>query len=123
MFTEKFFEVLNYEGAVAIVSWGKDEPHMVNTWNSYLTITEDERILIPAAGMTSLTNDLAVNNKVKITLATREIQGSFTLGCGFRIEGTAKFTDSGEEFYSMKERFPFLNRVLEITVTSLRQTL
>lgn len=46
--TEKFFEVIKNEGVVSIVSWGIDEPHVVNTWNSYLVITEDGKILIPA---------------------------------------------------------------------------
>lgn len=48
MLTDKFHEVLEKEGVVSIVSWGVDEPHLVNTWNSYLVVTADERILIPA---------------------------------------------------------------------------
>ncbi len=47
--SDKFHEVLKHEGVVSIMSWGV-EPHLVNTWNSYLVITEDERILIPAYG-------------------------------------------------------------------------
>ena len=35
-FPEKFYDVLNHEGVVSIVSWGENEPHVVNTWNSYL---------------------------------------------------------------------------------------
>ena len=38
---EKFYDVLQHEGVVAIVSWGNDEPHMVNTWNTYLVVTDD----------------------------------------------------------------------------------
>lgn len=48
MLSEKFYEVLGNEGIVTIVTWGKTEPHIVNEWNSYLVVTEDERILIPA---------------------------------------------------------------------------
>lgn len=34
-----------------MVSWGDStEPHIANTWNSYLVVTDDERILIPAYG-------------------------------------------------------------------------
>jgi len=47
--TDKFHEVLQYEGVVSIVSWGV-ETHVANTWNSYLVVTDDERILIPAYG-------------------------------------------------------------------------
>lgn len=123
MFTEKFFEVLNQEGVASIVSWGNDEPHIVNTWNSYLNVTKDERILIPAAGMHSVEEDLKVNNKVKITLGSKNVQGSFAMGAGFRLEGTAKFLQSGEDYEMMKSKFPFLSRVLEITVSSAMQTL
>lgn len=123
MLTEKFFEVISHEGVVSIVSWGKGEPHIVNTWNSYLTITEDKRILIPAAGMTSIQEDVKENNKVKITLGSKDVKGLFTEGAGFRLEGTANFVSSGAEFHMMMEKFPFLNKVLEITLTEVKQTL
>lgn len=123
MLTEKFFEVIKDEGVVSIVSWGKDEPHVVNTWNKYLTITKDERILIPAAGMVKTEANIKENNRVKMTLGNKNVQGHFTQGAGFKLEGTARFITSGEEYDMMKEKFPFLNRVLEITLTEVKQTL
>ena len=51
MLSEKFYDVLKNEGVVSIVSWGTGEPHIVNTWNSYLVVTSDERILVPAYAM------------------------------------------------------------------------
>ena len=51
MLTETFHEVLKHEGVVSIVSWAAGEPHIANTWNSYLVVTPDERILIPAYGV------------------------------------------------------------------------
>ncbi|MBF4806114.1 MAG: FMN-binding protein, partial [Pseudoleptotrichia goodfellowii] len=47
MFNEKFFEVLKYDGVVSIVTWGNEEPSITNTWNSYLQIKDENRILIP----------------------------------------------------------------------------
>jgi hypothetical protein len=123
MLSEKFFEVIANEGVVSIVSWGNDEPHVVNTWNSYVNITADGRLLIPAAGMRKTQKNVGFNNKVKVTLGSREVMGYKFMGTGFLIEGTAKFVESGSEFDMMKEKFPFLNRVLEITVTSQKQTL
>ncbi|CUN70485.1 MAG: pyridoxamine 5'-phosphate oxidase family protein [Sarcina ventriculi] len=123
MLTEKFFEVISHEGVVSIISWGKGEPHVANTWNSYLTITKDNKILIPAAGMVKTEANIKENNKVKMTLGSKEVQGHFTQGAGFRLEGTAKFISSGEEYDMMKEKFPFLTRVLEITLTEVKQTL
>ena len=123
MLTEKFFEVISHEGVVSIISWGKGEPHVANTWNSYLTITKDNKILIPADGMVKTEANIKENNKVKMTLGSKEVQGHFTQGAGFRLEGTAKFISSGEEYDMMKEKFPFLTRVLEITLTEVKQTL
>ena len=66
MFTEKFAEVIKNEGVVSIVSWGVDEPHMVNTWNSYIVVTADERILIPAYAMRRTEKNVNQNNRVKL---------------------------------------------------------
>lgn len=124
MLSEKFYEVLNHEGVVSITSWGTEEPHVTNTWNSYLVMQDDKRMLIPAAGMTSTEKDIAVNNNIIITLGSREVEGfNHYQGTGFRLEGTAKFLDAGAAFDEMKEKFPFLNRVLEVTISSAKQLL
>jgi hypothetical protein len=124
MLPEKFFKVLKNEGVVSIVSWGVDEPHIANTWNSYLVITPDNRILIPAYAMRRTEKNTIQNNKVKIALGSRNVLGYKDYqGTGFVIEGTAKFFESGPEYEMMKEKFSFLTRVLEITVTSAKQML
>ena len=124
MLTEKFYEVLKHEGVVSIVSWSSNEAHVTCTWNSYLVLTSDERILIPAAGMRSTEGDVNNNNKVKLTLGAREVMGHNNYqGTGFEVEGTAIFLTAGSDFDMMKEKYPFLNRVLEVTVTSAKQLL
>lgn len=122
--SDKFLEVIKHEGVVSIVSWGIDEPHVANTWNSYLVVTEDERILIPAYGLRKTQRNVIVNNQVKLTLGTREVLGYKDYqGTGFLIQGTARYIDSGAEYDMMKDKFSFLTRVLEITVTAAKQTL
>lgn len=124
MLSEKFLEVLKNEGVVSIVSWADAEPHLVNTWNSYLVVTADERILIPAYAMRRTEKNTLQNSKVKIALGSKAVEGYNNYqGTGFVIEGTAKFVESGSEFDMMKEKFSFLTRVLEITVTSAKQML
>jgi hypothetical protein len=119
----KFLEVIKYEGVVSITSWGV-ETHVVNTWNSYLVVTEDERILIPAYGFRKTEKNVNVNNNVILTLGTREVLGYKDYpGTGFVVKGTAKYISSGEEYDFMKEKFSFLTRVLEITVDSAKQML
>ncbi|WP_291636200.1 pyridoxamine 5'-phosphate oxidase family protein [Clostridium sp.] len=123
MLNEKLLEVISYEGVVAIVSCSNNESHVVNTWNSYVVATEDGRLLMPAAGMIKTQKNVEQNNEVKVTLGSKEVMGYRAMGTGFLIEGTAKFIKSGSEFDMMKEKFSFLSRVLEITVTSEKQTL
>jgi len=38
---EKLREIMKQDGVVAIATLGADGPHMVNTWNSYLRVTDD----------------------------------------------------------------------------------
>jgi hypothetical protein len=124
MLTEKFYEVLKNEGVVSIVSWGIDEPHIVNTWNSYIVVTADERILIPAYAMRRTEKNVNQNNKVKLALGSKNVIGyNDYQGTGFVIEGTGRYLNSGSEFQMMKNKFSFLTRVLEITVTSAKQML
>ena len=124
MITDKFHEVLKNEGVVSIVSWGVDEPHIVNTWNSYLVVTPDEKILIPAYAMRKTEKNVNQNSKVKLALGSKDVLGHKDYpGTGFIVEGTAKYIESGSEYDMMKEKFAFLTRVLEITVTSAKQML
>lgn len=121
--SEKFLEVLKHEGVVSIMSWGV-EPHLVNTWNSYLVITEDERILIPAYGFRKTEKNIVVNNKIKLSLGSKDILGYKDYqGTGFIIDGKAAYIESGDEFDMMKTKFSWLTRVLEITVDNAKQML
>ena len=67
---EKFFDVLEHEGVVTVMSWGV-EPHIVNTWNSYIVVTDDKRLLIPAYGFRKTEKNVNVNNKIKLALVEK----------------------------------------------------
>ena len=121
--SEIFLEVIKHEGVVSIMSWGV-EPHLVNTWNSFLVVTEDDRILIPAYGFRKTQKNVDVNNRVKIALGSKEVLGyNDYQGTGFIIEGTASYIESGDEYDMMKCKFSFLTRVLEIKVDNAKQML
>ena len=124
MFNEKFNEVLTKEGVVSITSWSAENVHVVNTWNSYLVKSGENKLLIPAAGMRKTQKNVEANSRVILTLGSKEVLGYKDYqGTGFVIEGTAKYLTSGEEFDMMKEKFSFLTRVLEVSITSLKQML
>jgi hypothetical protein len=44
-------------------------------------------------------------------------------GTGYVIEGTARYLTEGAEYDMMKEKFSFLTRVVEVTVSSIKQTI
>ena len=67
-------EVLKNEGLVSIVTQSV-EAHVINTWNSYIEITEEGKLLIPAGRMNTTENNLIENNKVLMTLGSREVDG------------------------------------------------
>lgn len=124
MFTDKFMEVLKHEGVVSLVTWNEKEANVTNTWNSYLVLTDDNRILIPAAGLKSTEADIAKDNRIKVTLGAKEVEGfNGYEGTGFKIEGTAEFLTEGEEFELMFKKYPFIRSALAVTVEELKQLL
>jgi len=116
-------EVLKKDGVVAIATLGPDGPHMVNTWNSYVRVSEDGRLLIPAGYFNKTEANIAFNNHVLVTLGSSKVQGFNGPGTGFLIQGTAAFLKEGPEYDDLKSRFGWARAVLSITVDSATQTL
>lgn len=125
MLSEKLLEVLSHpsDGEVAIVTQGIDGPHVVNTWNSYVNISHNGSLLIPAGRMIKTEKNIEGDHKVKLTIGSREVQGKTYKGTGFLITGTAKFIKEGSDFNMMKEKFTWARAVLEITIETVIQTL
>ena len=122
MIPEKLQEIMQKDGVVAIATLGADGPHMVNTWNSYIRIAPDGRLLIPAGYMHKTESNVAHNPNVLITLASSKVQGLHGAGAGFLIKGKAKFITSGPDFDVMKEPFSWLRATLAVTIDSATQT-
>ncbi len=122
MFNEIFFDVIAHDGVVSVTTWTNDGAHVANTWNKYLQI-KNGKILIPAAWFHRTEKNINLNDKVILTVGSPEVQGKMGMGTGFVVRGTAKFLTAGEEFDMMKEKFPFLTRVVEITPAAVIQTI
>ena len=123
MIPEKLLEVLKHDGVVAIATLGQDGPHMVNTWNSYIKITDDGRMLIPAGYMQRTEANIAFNSNVLITLGSSKVAGRLGPGTGFLIKGTAAFVTSGPDFDAMKGKFSWARAAVAVTIASVTQTL
>lgn len=120
---ETLLEVLKKDGVVAIATLGPDGPHMVNTWNSYVRVSEDGRLLIPAGYFHKTEANVAANNQVLVTLGSSKVQGLHGPGAGFLIKGTAAFLKEGPEHDATKSKFGWARAVLSITVDSATQTI
>ena len=120
---EKLREVLKKDGVVAIATLGEDGPHMVNTWNSYVRLTDDGRMLIPAGFMNRTEANIRFNPAVLITCGSSKVQGNMGPGTGFLIQGTTEFVESGPDFDKMKATFDWMRAVLVVTIESATQTL
>ena len=120
---QKLLEVLKTDGVVAIATLGPDGPHMVNTWNQYIRVAEDGRLLIPAGYMHRTEANVAANNQVLVTLGSSKVPGQHGPGTGFLIKGSAAFITSGPDFDALKARFAWCRAILAITIASAEQTL
>ena len=123
MIPEKLLEVLKQDGVVAIATLGEEGPHLVNTWNSYIKISSDGRLLIPVGYMHRTEANIAFNNQVLITLGSSKVAGNMGPGTGFLIKGTAEITASGSDFDLIKAKFAWARAVLAVTIASAVQTL
>jgi hypothetical protein len=120
---EKLLEVLKKDGVVAIATLGPEGPHMVNTWNSYIQVASDGRLLIPAGYYHKTEANLATNAKVLLTLGSSKVQGFNGAGTGFLVKGTAAFVTTGPDFEATKSRFSWARGTLAVTIDSATQTL
>ncbi len=124
MLPETFLRVLQHEGVVAIATQaGNGTPHLVNTWNSYVQVGGDERLLIPAGGMQRTEKNISENGAVLLTMGSREVQGKRGPGAGFLISGTAEFLYTGKEFENIRSKFPWARAALVVTIKNIAQTL
>jgi hypothetical protein len=123
MIPETLREVLQHEGVVAIATQGPEGAHLVNTWNSYLAITGGDRFLGPVGGMNKTEANVRHDNRVLVTMGSRDVQGLRYMGTGFLVEGIAVFLYEGKEFSEVKERFPWARAAIEIRPESITQTL
>ena len=119
---EKLHEVIKHEGVVAIVTQGNEGPHVVNTWNSYLRISADGRLFIPAGYMHKTEANIAHDPNVLITLGSSKVKGLHGAGAGFLIKGKAAFITSGPDYDFMKAKFSWLRATLAVSIDSATQT-
>jgi Pyridoxamine 5'-phosphate oxidase len=122
MIPETLLEILKQDGIVAIATLGQEGPHLVNTWNSYIRLSADGRLLIPAGYMHRTEANIAFNPEVLLTLGSSKVKGLHGPGAGFLIKGKAVFLTSGPDFELLKAKFDWLRATLAVTPDEVVQT-
>jgi hypothetical protein len=120
---DKLVQVLGHEGVVGIATQGTDRPHLVNTWNSYVKITKEGSLIIPAGGMNTTEKNIEKNRQVEVTVGSREVEGTHGPGTGFSISGRADLLKQGRDFDELHDKFPWARAALEIKIDRITQTL
>jgi len=118
MIPEILPEILKHEGVVALSTLGESGADLVNTWNSYLQLTSEGEILIPAGFTPVIEANIARDNRIVMTLGSRG-DGA---GRGCQIKGTVAFVTCGANFAAVKERFRWARGALVVTVASSSKT-
>jgi len=119
-----FYECVRQDGIVSVCSSSAEgKGHIANTWNKYLIITDDEKIVIPCFGFRETEKNVGHDPEIEVVAGSHEVRGLAGMGTGFLLKGTAEFQKEGELFEKMRSKCGFANRVLVFTPVSCEQTI
>lgn len=124
IFNKIFLDCVKHDGIVSVATSSPDnKAHIANTWNKYLILTEDEKILIPCFGFRRTEQNTQQNAYMEVTVGSHEVKGKMGMGTGFLLKGTGEFLKEGPLFDAMHDKCSFCNRVLVFTPVNCRQTI
>lgn len=119
---DKFLEVMEHEGPVTIVGYRTCPSPVVSTWMSYIEVNISQKLMyIPAAGMHSIEKNISKEPDLLVTVGSKDVQGIQGSGAGFYVYGKGKFLDAGSSYNSLKNKFPWLRKVLQIKIEKIDQ--
>jgi len=110
------------DAGVTFVTTGEEGPHVSNTWNSYLKLCEDGRLLAPVGGMQITEKNLLNNPKMLVSISNRNVEGFHSKGTGVVVEAEGKLVFSGVDVEDMKSSHPWVRAVLSIKILDVKQT-
>lgn len=116
-------QILEHEGVASIVTHNKGVPLVTATWNSYIEIEADGRLLIPAGGLSQTEQNVLMDNKMFMLIGSKLVHGRKSMGTGLRLTGNAEFVYTGHLYDKIKIRFPWARAVLVFTIENTEQLL
>ncbi|HLN62838.1 MAG TPA: pyridoxamine 5'-phosphate oxidase family protein [Symbiobacteriaceae bacterium] len=112
--------VLSREGSAALVTSGAAGPHLVATWNSYITLLADDALAFPAGGMRTTQANVEAGNPVQLIIGSKDETGK---GAGFRLTGRAEFRTGTPVHDRLKERFPWCRAAVVMRLEKIEKVL
>lgn len=119
-------EVLDNTEWVAIATCGDSGPHMVATWGGYTRAlkTDDSGIIVIPAGFYNVTEEnLKKNPQVELLIASKKVQGTYSLGQGCCISGKGEVQTLGKYADLAKSKFSWARGALVITIEKINTQL
>jgi len=106
---------------VAMVTNGADGPHVVGNWGEYVRTLNPtaETIVLPAGGYHQTEANLARDPRIKLLIASRQVQGSRGRGQGCVIDGTAELVTAGPMADQVTRAFPWARGGLVVTIRTV----
>ena len=113
---------MNSTEFVAIITNSNDGPHLVGNWGDYIRKFEfnDDTIIMPAGHYHQTEKNLSTDNRVKLLIASRQVQGTHGPGQGCEIAGTAELITTGTIADEVKKSFPWARGALVIHVEEIK---
>ncbi len=112
--------VLSRESSAALVTSGAAGPHLVATWNSYITLLTDDAIIFPAGGMRQTQANVEAGSPVQLIVGSRDETGK---GTGYRLTGRACFETGTPIHNRLKERFPWCRAAVVMQIDRVEKVL
>jgi len=125
-FDDKAKEVFEKTEIVCIGTCGKKGPHLVATWGDYVRtigIQDPGTIVIPAGGYRKTEVNLSTNDRVEVIIASKEVEGTNSMGKGFLFSGRGEIQKSGELAELAKSKYPWARGALVIYVEKIESLL
>ncbi len=122
-FDDKAKEVIEKTEVVCIGTCGKDGPHLVATWGDYIRtigIQDPGTIVIPAGGYLKTEENLSTNDRVEVIIASKEVEGTRSMGKGYLFSGRGEIQESGELADRAKSKYPWARGALVIHVEEIK---
>jgi predicted pyridoxine 5'-phosphate oxidase superfamily flavin-nucleotide-binding protein len=122
-FEDKAKEVVEKTEVVCVGTCGKDGPHLAATWGDYIRtigIQDPGTIVIPAGGYRKTEENLSTNNRVEVIMASKEVEGTSSMGKGFLFSGRGEIQTSGELAELAKSKYSWARGALVIHVEEIK---